>query len=709
VSRINKLKRALGKLHSEDRDIRDEGLSEIRDLLPDARIAGKVVAAACDQYPRDFTSVNAKLMELLWSDENHDPCLVHLIDEHFDSMQFDSEAQSYSLRVLSEMRTPESLKMLATILARPASRALDPELALIPLRKPRDVDSSVFPELLDAVEDSKHRLQYYDFLLDLFGKSAFDPKPYPAFVQQCINRIAEISREHGESIGLEEHENWTDGKLLELVHAEEELEMLLDLARSFDGREVDSLLLRATELRSTRLQLFATTSLIDKGHEFSTDRLTPLAKDPSDRWILWEMLERIDRLDLFPRDYHTRDQLAEAEMVKWLEHPNELHKAPDEIRLLCRVTTPVDEQECVYFVFRYRADEVEDGQWLVGWAGPYPVSEPPRMGGRRTFSHFHPAESKSIYDHVHDFVGVTVRYKLDDEPTPESWLRRFPDRDEDSLAQLTELDFEGEDFTDADVSLLVRCPSLRKLNLNNTKITDDALAWIARIKSLEWLEIEADCLTDSAVRTLATMSNIKYVALPMSVSEQAVAGLRSALPNAEIRHQLESHKNVFRALAKAGALPLRQGRHRCSYGIIAVILGLLLFIVPRLTFAGAELVVNAVTQTAWTIWLYLLVVIARPNTPLISAAAITLTMAWSFEFSLLWQPNWPAAVLGRLGVHWPLAATFQPFHLVCQLAGVALAVLFDRHILPKKAKIDWPALVQDKVDTEVNCLHQDQR
>ena len=52
--------------------------------------------------------------------------------------------------------------------------------------------------------------------------------------------------------------------------------------------------------------------------------LARFAQDRETRKVLYDALERHQKLDLFPASWLTAEALAEADLVVWLNHPNEL-------------------------------------------------------------------------------------------------------------------------------------------------------------------------------------------------------------------------------------------------------------------------------------------------------------------------------------------------------------------------------------------------
>ena len=136
------------------------------------------------------------------------------------------------------------------------------------------------------------------------------------------------------------------------------------------------------------------------------------AESAETRKVLYETLSSFERLELFPEEYANQEALAEADLVLWLCHPNELTSAPDEIELMATVPSPGSKPDgpARYFVFRYRVNPphwaAKDG-WMAGIAGPYPEEGEAIPHGQGTFSRFDAYDSKTPEEHVaatHDLV-----------------------------------------------------------------------------------------------------------------------------------------------------------------------------------------------------------------------------------------------------------------------------------------------------------------
>lgn len=139
------------------------------------------------------------------------------------------------------------------------------------------------------------------------------------------------------------------------------------------------------------------------GQEPEPTDLERFASNRETRKVLYDALERHGKLQLFPARYLTVPAMAEADLVAWLCHPNELGAPPDEIELMAQVPAPGgDFAGQDYFVFRYRTKPphwaAKDG-WLAGTAGPYATGVA-ASAGAGTFSRFEAFDSRTPAEHV---------------------------------------------------------------------------------------------------------------------------------------------------------------------------------------------------------------------------------------------------------------------------------------------------------------------
>jgi hypothetical protein len=142
---------------------------------------------------------------------------------------------------------------------------------------------------------------------------------------------------------------------------------------------------------------------LDKGDPPPPTLLLRFAENRETRKVLFDTLESFDKTALFPEQFRTWELMAEADLVAWLCHPNELGVPPSDIELVARVSEPDAAETSVYFVFRFRTSEphwaAKDG-WLAGVVGPCDTTAPAAPYARGTFSHFEPIDSRTAEEHV---------------------------------------------------------------------------------------------------------------------------------------------------------------------------------------------------------------------------------------------------------------------------------------------------------------------
>jgi hypothetical protein len=103
------------------------------------------------------------------------------------------------------------------------------------------------------------------------------------------------------------------------------------------------------------------------------DEIRTLAARPEARGMLYQLLQHFGQAAAFPEERKTRQAYAEAMLVYWMMHPNELQDPPASIELVEVVSRTLGQHEGEFLVFRYRMPDGHwaGGDWLLGVAGPF--------------------------------------------------------------------------------------------------------------------------------------------------------------------------------------------------------------------------------------------------------------------------------------------------------------------------------------------------
>jgi hypothetical protein len=144
------------------------------------------------------------------------------------------------------------------------------------------------------------------------------------------------------------------------------------------------------------------TDALSAGRQPNEADLQRFARDRKTRQVLHDVLAESQKLHLFPKEFMTWQALAESNLVGWLDHPNELQVAPDEIELMATLPAP-GAPNTHYFLFRYRTHEphwaAKEG-WMAGVAGPYDLTTQPAPYAPGTFSRFEAFDARTPEEHV---------------------------------------------------------------------------------------------------------------------------------------------------------------------------------------------------------------------------------------------------------------------------------------------------------------------
>ena len=124
------------------------------------------------------------------------------------------------------------------------------------------------------------------------------------------------------------------------------------------------------------------------GADVSADEVARLAQTPQFRPVLYNMLKQFERLDLFPERYKTVESQAEAQLVYWMLHPNELQDAPSQIELVATCPREIANRKAEFLVFRYLMPENHwaGTDWLLGLSGPFFENDVPYSEAAGAFS-----------------------------------------------------------------------------------------------------------------------------------------------------------------------------------------------------------------------------------------------------------------------------------------------------------------------------------
>jgi hypothetical protein len=145
--------------------------------------------------------------------------------------------------------------------------------------------------------------------------------------------------------------------------------------------------------------------------------IAPLAARPHLRRLLFGMLRQYEKTELFPEDHLSRRSQAEAALVYWLMHPNELQDAPAELQHVVTLPRDVHGKRAEFEVFRYKmpARHWAGSEWILGLAGPFFADDTPYAGVAAGWSVASETEGRATPESVLD--GYLARVGVSTEST----------------------------------------------------------------------------------------------------------------------------------------------------------------------------------------------------------------------------------------------------------------------------------------------------
>jgi hypothetical protein len=186
-------------------------------------------------------------------------------------------------------------------------------------------------------------------------------------------------------------------------HARYQLSSLLNLAGYMIEPKLPPLLREAAKFTDPRIAMSAAIAMLHQSGDANKLAIRRAAESNETRRPLFELLNAMDRKDLFPKKFATWEAFAASDMVNWLIFPTELGREPDEISL--GHTEWLDKKrKLALYVWKFRNAKEP---WMAGVSGPYKLAGSPRPShGARTFSAFDDWDSATPQEHAKKCAGT---------------------------------------------------------------------------------------------------------------------------------------------------------------------------------------------------------------------------------------------------------------------------------------------------------------
>jgi hypothetical protein len=412
-------------IRTGDKDARRAASKALTDLSRGGRLtlddALRLLRVGAEEWPERNPDVLEGPASMVYAARNvlkdkNSELAIDTLKNCFDRYTF--SGKNAALQILAITATPPAASLYVELLARLPAPKDGEFLAAIEFNESisPEVASSLFPSLLPCARDPEIAFSVFHMLLRFRNAGLLKANvlgTHEGKVSEMFARMVEQARRLQQSSGLGWRDEYPYSRHRDMAG------LLLDLTGVLDSDSMLETARRAGDLIDPRLRLFRALALLDREVNVPDSELEWIAESPRDRFLLFQGLSRRGLGDRLPRQCLDQSKLAEGHMVDWLCYGTELGREPDEMELIRvesrnrskarRIIRFLAKRETVdYFFFRFRVTEEhwakEDG-WMVGMAGGYPRRDQPTAahdGG--TFSRFAAWESKSVDDHIRDYL-----------------------------------------------------------------------------------------------------------------------------------------------------------------------------------------------------------------------------------------------------------------------------------------------------------------
>ncbi len=404
VSRINEI---IQRLRSAEKQVRQVALKELEavaetELSPEEGIA--VLREAAEPFLhrlRDWEDTSATLISKLWG-HAHPQFLSAIADKYGG---YSAEARTAALALVAELTEREAAEtFLDLIQSYGWPPKVYPRVVHGFAAKPRHADV-LFPTLVLASIGTNGEFHAWSLCYDHYYAGLLTANDMESLGQPLLDAYAKLAvqlvpAQRVSGIGWRWEEPYFDSR--------GKAGLLLDLLGYADGQLGRNELTQALEYRDPRLKCFAILSLLRRGQEVPQDQVDEVASSHEMRRPLYEGMEELGRLDLFPDVQRSEEAFAYSDMVNWLCFPTELDREPDDIELMEVASVESGDEDGIlnYYIFRFRTLEphwAAESGWTAGVSGPFIRAESPSPDSPTdTFSSFEPWDSKSPEEHLGD-------------------------------------------------------------------------------------------------------------------------------------------------------------------------------------------------------------------------------------------------------------------------------------------------------------------
>ncbi len=174
------------------------------------------------------------------------------------------------------------------------------------------------------------------------------------------------------------------------------LEIILDVSCGFVSEEIIKNIKALNGLGNLdeMSKLFLIKTSLVNSIEFNQKFLNDLVNQDLYISRLYGVLNKIGKIDVFPKEFLTQEKFAKSNMIDWLIYPTELGEEPKEIELV----GTFEEDNEIFYVYKFSSDKESFASkgYMVGITGGYSKDKNSIENSGFTFSQFETLEEDFV-------------------------------------------------------------------------------------------------------------------------------------------------------------------------------------------------------------------------------------------------------------------------------------------------------------------------
>lgn len=271
-------------------------------------------------FREDQKNIQATLIQKMG--EIDDPAVFPFFRTLYVNSYNNSNAQTKILQAISKKADDYSTELLLELMSKDLpliSNKLEIHAIFKPYMDNLELAKKLYPHILDYSTIEEYNSPIFSILADLLTEGLIKPKSYKKYSKQILNDAKlQLKRHLGQYISSDSQKRFFSNTQLQNTSILEDYEILL--YPFIKDKEVQQFFDRLLLSKDPKIQTTYVGLMARDNKNIPFGMVESLASNINSRALLFNRLSDIDKLSLFPVQYSTQKQLAEASLFDQEEY-----------------------------------------------------------------------------------------------------------------------------------------------------------------------------------------------------------------------------------------------------------------------------------------------------------------------------------------------------------------------------------------------------